>query len=145
MGVRHRADTLAALLLRGVVWRSGVRTNDSGAPPSPKLPAPDAPDIAPRQTAYCTGHPGRGPAGLVWGAPQRNQDPPFPQQLHYYAGQTAAWANQRGGFRSPFCCDFAKGAEASVDLFLALSPLCFWCFVPPNSAPKCPGRSPTPT
>lgn len=52
---------------------SGVRTNDSGAPPSPKLPAPDAPDIAPRQTAYCTGHPGRGPAGLVWGAPQRSR------------------------------------------------------------------------
>lgn len=49
---------------------------------------------------------------------------PFPQQLHYYAGQTAAWANQRTGIPSPFHCDFAKGARGSVDLFPSPSLRC---------------------
>lgn len=190
MGVRHRADTLAALLCgptalahRGPICEErqperrrlgeragGVRTKDSGSPP-PQSCQPQMPRTLPqgrrhtvRGTLASLGH---GPAAFkqalfgelrsapgavrilcakapnvarVAGSSTFSSAAPLLRRPNGRLGESA----HRHSLALPL--RFCKGCKRLRGPFsFALSPLCFWCFVPPNSAPKCPGRSPTPT
>ncbi|UKZ66789.1 uncharacterized protein TrAtP1_007959 [Trichoderma atroviride] len=164
-GTCHRADSLAALLcgptalapqrakdvnstpLGGILW-------GAEAPPLLKAPAPDAPDVGPRQTAHCTelpwagALPRPGAALLLRAKHQLHQraahcapklaPAPFSVPLHYYAGQTAAWANQRSRIPSPFSSPSQRLQSLHRGPFASVWFLFFFFLSGVPSVPKIP-------
>lgn len=165
-GTCHRADSLAALLC-GPTALAPQRAKDvnstplgghslgsGGGAPSTKDASPRCPGRWPKADGVLYG------AALSWRTPRpgaalflRGQQPAAPARralcaqagsstfsvpLHYCAGETAAWANQRSRIPSPFSSPSQRLQSLQSGPFASVCFLFFFFFYGVPSVPKIP-------